>query len=109
MADHTYRVMVRGRFADLDETGRARLLAVAGEHDVLRGGFSDEGALSYDAKLDFFSFRVQVRAAEDAGDRAVSERGMALAGRAVDALGVDFRDMKATVTDVDLIKVKRKR
>lgn len=61
---HTYRVLVRGRFTDLDDSGRARLLVAAGEHDLLTGGFSDDGALSYDKSLDFFSYRVQFRATD---------------------------------------------
>jgi hypothetical protein len=110
MADeHTYRVLVRGRFTDLDGDGRARLLAAVGEHDLLTGGFSDDGALSYDQTLDFFSYRVQFRAVVEATDRAVCDRGLALAARAVECLGVDFRDMKASTTDVDLIKIKRRR
>ena len=38
MAEHTYRVMVRGRFTDLDEAGRARLLAEVDRHALLTGG-----------------------------------------------------------------------
>ncbi|MGM1062868.1 DUF6204 family protein [Saccharothrix sp. Mg75] len=109
MAEHTYRVMVRGRFTDLDEAGRARLLAAADRHGVLTNGFSDEGALAYDRSLDFFSFRVQLRAEVGTTDRAVCDRGLALAARAVEAYGVDFRDLRASATDVDLIKVRRRR
>jgi uncharacterized protein DUF6204 len=107
--EHTYRVLVRGRFTDLDDAGRSRLLAVVEDHDLLTGGFSDDGALSFDRTLDFFSYRVQFRATVEATDRAVCDRGLALAARAVEDLGVDFRDMKASATDVDLIKVKRRR
>lgn len=106
--EHTFRVLVRGRFTDLDDAGRARLLAAAAEHDLLTGGFSDDGALSYDRSLDFFSYRVQFRAPVEENDRAVRDRGLALAARAVEELGVDFRDMKASATDVNLIKVKRR-
>ena len=107
--EHTYRVLVRGRFTDLDEAGRARLRASAGQHDMLTGGFSDEGALSYDKALDFFSFRVQLSAEVEPTDRAVCDRGLVLAARAVEELGVDFRDLRATATDMDLIKIRRPR
>ncbi|GAA3861823.1 DUF6204 family protein [Saccharothrix violaceirubra] len=107
--EHTYRVMVRGRFADLDEAGRARLRADAHRHDMLTSGFSEQGALAYDRSLDFFSFRVQLRAEVESDDRAVCDRGLRLAAQAVEALGVDFRDLRASATDVDLIKVKRRR
>jgi hypothetical protein len=107
--EHTYRVLVRGRFTDLDEPGRARLRAAADRHDMLAAGFSEEGRLSYDAVLDFFSFRVQLRALVESTDRAVCDRGLALAARAVEELGVDFRDMRASATDMDLIKIRRRR
>ncbi|MBB5960675.1 hypothetical protein FHS29_007303 [Saccharothrix tamanrassetensis] len=107
MAEHTYRVMVRGRFTDLDDAGRARLLAEADRHGVLTNGFSEDGALSYDRSLDFFSFRVQLRAEAESTDRAVCDRALALAARSVEELGVDFRDLRASATDMDLIKVRR--
>ncbi|HEX6347405.1 DUF6204 family protein [Umezawaea sp.] len=108
MAEHTYRVMVRGRFTDLDEAGRARLLAEVDEHGLLTNGFSEAGSLAYDRTLDFFSFRIQLRAPVEQNDRAVCDRGLAAAARAVDGLGVDFRDLKASATDMDLVKVRRK-
>ncbi|MFE9750716.1 DUF6204 family protein [Saccharothrix saharensis] len=109
MVEHTYRVMVRGRFTDLDDAGRARLLAEVERHGVLTNGFSEQGALSYDRSLDFFSFRVQLRAEVEPTDRAVCDRALTLASRALDQLGVDFRDMRASATDMDLIKVRRPR
>ena len=51
--EHTYRVLVRGRFTDLDDAGRGRLSAAADQHDMLTGGFS---------------FRVQLRAEVEAMD-----------------------------------------
>jgi len=107
--EHTYRVLVRGRFTDLDEPGRVRLRAAAGQHDMLNAGFSEEGGLSYDSALDFFSFRVQLRAKVEATDRAVCDQGLAMAAHAVEELGVDFRDMRASATDMDLIKIRRPR
>jgi hypothetical protein len=104
--EHTYRVLVRGRFTDLDDAGRARLLAEADRHDMLLTGFSEAGSLTYDRALDFFSFRVELRAD---GERPGCDRGKALAARAVEDLGVDFRDMKASATDMDLIKIRRRR
>ncbi len=107
--EHTYRVLVRGRFAELDDDGRARLRAAADQHDMLTNGFTDEGALSYDRSLDFFTFRVQLRAEVEPSDRAVCDRARGMAGVAVEQLGVDFRDLQASATDVDLIKIRRRR
>ncbi|WNV88341.1 DUF6204 family protein [Umezawaea sp. Da 62-37] len=108
MTEHTYRILVRGRFTDLDDAGRERLLAEVDRHSLLTNGFSEEGALAYDRSLDFFSFRVQFRAEVKGDDRAVCEKGLGLAARAVDELGVDYRELKASATDVDLVKVRRK-
>lgn len=107
--EHTYRVLVRGRFAELDAAGRERLQAAAARHDMINGGFSDQGALSYDQALDFFTFRVELRAEVEPGDRAVCDRGLALASGAVEKLGVDFRDLRAAATDMDLMKIRRRR
>lgn len=107
--EHTYRVLVRGRFTDLDDAGRARLLAAADEHDMLTSGFSEDGALTYDKPLDFFSFRVQLRAEVETTDRAVCDRGLALAASAVEEFGVDFRDLRASATDLDLVKIRRRK
>ncbi len=107
--EHTYRVLVRGRFTDLDDAGRGRLSAAADQHDMLTGGFTEQGALTYDRALDFFSFRVQLRAEVEATDRAVRERGLAMAAQAVEALRVDFRDLRASATDMDLVKIRRRR
>ncbi|TDV55431.1 DUF6204 family protein [Actinophytocola oryzae] len=107
--EHTYRVIVRGRFTDLDDAGRTRLLTAADEHDMLTTGFSPGGALTYDRTLDFFSYRVELRAEVEATDRAVCDRALALAASSVDELGVDFRDMRASATDMDLIKIRRRR
>lgn len=107
--EHTYRVIVRGRFTDLDDAGRARLLGAADEHDMLTSGFSEDGVLTYDRALDFFSFRVRLRAEVAATDRPVCDRGLVLAARAVEELGVDFRDLRASATDMDAIRIRRRR
>lgn len=107
--EHTYRVLVRGRFTDLDEPSRARLKAAANQHDILTSGFSEEGGLAYDQALDFFSFRIQLTAKAETTDRAVCNQGLTQAARAIEKLGVDFRDLRATATDMNLIKTRRHR
>ena len=103
MAEHTYRVLVRGRFADLTDDQRAMLRKHLEGFDFLRsGGFSEEGALTFDEKLDFFSYRVILTAAEKPDDA-----GLRRATAALDALGVDYRGLRATVTDMDEMKINR--
>ncbi|MEU7041580.1 DUF6204 family protein [Streptomyces varsoviensis] len=54
----TFRITVRGAFADLTDDQRAELLARAEEHDMLRAAFTPEGHLSYDlATRPAFTFR----------------------------------------------------
>ncbi|WP_086667247.1 DUF6204 family protein [Lentzea kentuckyensis] len=103
MAEHTYRVTVRGRFADLTDDQRSSLRERLEGFDFLRsGGFSEEGALTFDEKLDFFSYRVILTAAEKPDDA-----GLRRATTALDALGVDFKGLRATVTDMDEMKINR--
>ena len=103
MAEHTYRVLVRGRFADLTSEQRVSLQDRLKDFDFLRdGGFSEEGALMFDEKLDFFSYRVILTAAEKP-----DEAGLRRAATALDSLGVDFQGLKAKVTDMDEMKVNR--
>ncbi|MEU3643866.1 DUF6204 family protein [Lentzea sp. NPDC034063] len=103
MAEHTYRVLVRGRFADLTSEQRVTLQDRLKGFDVLRDmGFSEDGALTYDEKLDFFSYRVILTAAEKP-----DEAGLRRAATALDSLGVDFKGLKAKVTDVDEMKINR--
>ncbi|WP_330277248.1 DUF6204 family protein [Lentzea sp. NBC_00516] len=103
MAEHTYRVLVRGRFTDLTDDQRASLRERLKDFDFLRdGGFSEEGALMFDEKLDFFSYRVILAASEKP-----DEAGLRRATTALDALGVDFKGLKAKVTDVDEMKINR--
>jgi hypothetical protein len=103
VAEHTYRVLVRGRFADLTDDQRSRLRDRLKGFDFLRdAGFSEDGALTFDEKLDFFSYRVILTAADKPDDA-----GLRRATTALDALGVDFKGLRATVTDMDEMKINR--
>lgn len=103
MGLHIFRVHVRGRFDDLDEPVRARLLAEADDHSPARAGFSEAGTLTYDRTLTSFGFRIQVRErADDPGDaeaRAI-ERGEAEARATLGRLGAGSRDLRTTAGDM---------
>lgn len=73
MAVRVHRAIVRGRFVDLDDGARARLTADLDRHAGLPGGFTPEGTLSYDARLDFFSLRYEVRTADGEEAEDVAE------------------------------------
>ena len=57
-----YRVIVRGRFGELDDDTRGRLRDGLDEHDVLNAGrFTKEGTLTYERPLRNFTMRFEVR------------------------------------------------
>lgn len=99
-----YRVMVRGRFADLDDAGRARLAAEVTDHDVITaGGFTEGGTLAYTSAIDFFTFRYQLRQRAESpaeAERAVADEARSRAEDALAAKGVAARDVKVQVTDM---------
>jgi len=97
---HIYRALVRGRFTDVDDAARARLLAEVDDHAVAAAGFSESGVLTYDRTLGAFGFRVQVRTR---GDDAEAE-AIALAERAaraeLDRLGVACGELRTSAHDM---------
>jgi Family of unknown function (DUF6204) len=95
-----FRVTVRGWFRDLTDAQRASLLAAADEHDVVSvGAFTEAGTLTYERSLHTFTFRVQLRVADDAGSDP-EEKATALAMTRVEHLGVEHRDVRATAQDM---------
>lgn len=80
MAVSVHRVIVRGRFVDLDDDARRRLRADLDRHSGLPEGFTPQGTLSYDARLDFFTLRYEVRTTDDEDAATTAE------ARAVDDL-----------------------
>jgi hypothetical protein len=109
MAQRTYRVVVRGRFEGLDEAARSRLRAEAAEHDLLTARFSDEGTLTYDGRLDAFQHRVVVRVDEGPGEEDVAlTAGELAAVQHLDDAGLGHRELRASATCVDDIRIRRR-
>jgi hypothetical protein len=109
MAQRTYRVTVRGRFAGLDDATRDRLRREAAEHDVLVARFADEGTLTYDQRIDAFQHRVVVRVDEGAGEEDVARTAGELAAIAyLEAAGLGFGPLRSSATCVDDVKVRRR-
>ncbi|MEX5631697.1 DUF6204 family protein [Parafrankia sp. FMc2] len=74
MSARTFRVIVRGAFADLTAEQRADLAAHAAEHEPLCAAFTPEGTLTYEIDArPFFTFRFEITA--DAEAAAVAARG----------------------------------
>jgi hypothetical protein len=56
----TYHVVLKGKFGNLDEKTRKRLLAKVALHSPFQGKFTDDGTLSYTESLIGFTYRVTV-------------------------------------------------
>jgi len=108
MSRKTYQVIVRGRFAPLDDDQRAKLLAEADKHDLLQARFSEEGTVTYEPSLLAFTFRCVVAATEEDKPAVVVGKAETLAAVAVRGLGAECRDLASVSTDMDSIKIRRR-
>ncbi|MER7489117.1 DUF6204 family protein [Streptomyces sp. NPDC126497] len=108
MSDRTYRVIVRGRFADLDETQRAALIENAAEHDLLNATLTDEGTLVYDLPPRNFTYRCVIRQRE-ADDAAAVQRACDRAAAALANRGIRHSTLRGTATSLDDMKIRRPR
>ncbi|WP_418959992.1 DUF6204 family protein [Streptomyces tritici] len=106
---HTYRVIVRGRWDALSEESRARLLAEADDHGLAAMRFTEEGTLAYDRALRHFSYRVVVRSDAEDGEEMAAALAEDRVESALKALGHGYRELRSTVTDLDTMKINRKR
>jgi hypothetical protein len=101
MSVHIYRVTVRGRFDGLTDETRAKLRAAQPEHDVVaHGAFTEDGTLTYEQTVDFFTFRVQLRSQADDPEAAVLEEARQRAEWQLEQLGAGWRDLKVKATDL---------
>lgn len=93
-----FRVMIRGTFDGLGDTGRAAVLAAGGL------GFTEAGTFTHDGSLSAFTFRCQVPAGPDDGEDEATLGALA----ALDAYGRPYRILHVAVTDMRHIKIRRK-
>jgi hypothetical protein len=97
---YIFRVTVRGRFAEMSESQRISLIAALDDHHVTGAAYTGEGTLTYDARLDSFSLRYEIRTAAEHPEEASAELGMHEAERFLRTLGIGYRDLKVTTTDM---------
>ena len=104
MSLHVFRVIVRGRFDGLDDDQRAALRAAAGEHDMMSGQlFTIGGTLTYDRRLDFFSYRVEARVDTDGpatAEATALEHAVEVATGDLVRRGLPWRDLRASGTNM---------
>jgi hypothetical protein len=92
-----FRVHVRGRFGELDDKIRARLLAELEEHGVQAARFTKEGSLTYERMLFNFTFRFEVR---EADEDAATAKAEALAVAELHRSGIPYRDLRVAAMDM---------
>jgi hypothetical protein len=106
MAVHVYRVTVRGRFQDLDDTTIAELVADADAHDHLHAAFTQDGTLTYDMRTGFFSLRYELRT-DDEVDTDAFELGELRAADELRRAGLTHGKLRVTATDMADLWVDR--
>lgn len=118
MSERTYRVIVRGTFADLDEAQRAALIETAAEHDILTAEFTDDGTLIYEVPPRNFTFRCVVRQpvgsagameGANATEAAAVQAACARAAAALADRGISHGPLRAAATSLDDMKIRRRR
>ena len=97
----TFRVTVRGQFADLTPKAKAFLERHVDEHDMFRARFTTEGTFTYDRALKFFNLRYEVREVEtgESSARAV-ERALFEAEMFLSTMQIGFSRLRAAVMDM---------
>ncbi|MCZ1006429.1 DUF6204 family protein [Streptomyces lydicus] len=105
---HTYRVIVRGKWDGLTAESRAHLLAEVADHGLAQLQFTPEGSLAYDSALHSFSYRFVIVSDAADGEEMAAVLAEDKAERALKAAGLGYRELRSTATDMDTMKINRK-
>jgi hypothetical protein len=97
------RVTVRVRFADLSEQAQEYLRSNLALHDVSNSEFSNEGTLTYDRRLDHFSFRLEIRTAPNSTDDRAIQLGIVQAQDFLKVMGFGYRSLRVGATDMSKV------
>lgn len=95
-----FRVLVRGRFAEMSTSTRDRLIAEAGSHDVFAAAFTPKGTFTYEPSLHALTFRCEVREKGDDAEAVASDRACEMAVEYLDAHGIAYGDLSVTASDM---------
>jgi hypothetical protein len=95
-----FRVTLRGRFRHLTDQARRYLVKAQPEHDIFRSGYTAEGTFTYDAAIDFFNLRYEVRAGGDSPAQSAAEQAQTEAHTFLATMGFGHGDLKADVVDM---------
>ncbi|MEX2970437.1 DUF6204 family protein [Streptomyces sp. C184] len=105
---HTYRVIVRGKWDGLTAPARERLLAEVADHGLSQMRFTPEGSLAYDAALHSFSYRCVIVSDAADGEELAAALAEEQAENALRAAGLGCRELRSRATDMDTMKINRK-
>ncbi|MER7398095.1 DUF6204 family protein [Streptomyces sp. NPDC000151] len=108
-AEHTYRVIVRGKWDGLTEEAGARLRAEADEQGLAQLQFTPEGALACDPSMTSFAYRYVIVSDAADGEEMAAALAEEKAENALRAAGYGYRDLRSSATDMDTMKINRKR
>jgi hypothetical protein len=97
----TYRVTVRGRFGDLSDAARTYLHRHVDDHEIFKSAYTPEGSLTYDARIDFFNLRYEVRVEGD--DVVAGQRGLREAETFLATMGFAYRGLKFEVVEMSRV------
>ncbi|MEV0368778.1 DUF6204 family protein [Streptomyces sp. NPDC050636] len=105
---HTYRVIVRGKWDALTEESRGTLLAEVDDHGLSQMQFTPEGSLAYEAALKSFTYRYVIVSDAADGEEMAAALAEDKAETALTAAGHGYRELRSTATDMDTMKINRK-
>ncbi|MEV0162585.1 DUF6204 family protein [Nonomuraea fuscirosea] len=94
-----FRVTIRGKFKELDDAGRAAVLAAGG------AAFTEAGTFTHDQGVSVFTFRCQVPAGPDDGEDEATLGAMV----ALEAHGHPHEILRIGVTDLRDVKIRNRR
>ncbi|MBR7827305.1 hypothetical protein KDK95_13390 [Actinospica sp. MGRD01-02] len=101
MTSRTFRITVRGTFADLGADQRAALLADAAAHDILEATYTREGHLTYDiAARPAFTFRFEDSGEDEADILLAAERAEQSAQAWLEQHGYAYKNLKSQAEDL---------
>ena len=100
-SERVHRVTVRGRFHQLTDDARRRLVAARPEHDLFVSAFTAEGTFTYDDRISFFNLRYEIRGGAD--DASAATAGLDEATRFLRTMGFGFQGLRADAVDVSAI------
>jgi Family of unknown function (DUF6204) len=105
--ERIFQVIVRGRFHELTKSSRSALVTSLNDHDVSRAAFTKEGTFTYDAQVDSFSLRYEIRIGHDEPADVATSLGLHEAEAFLGIMGIGHKGLRASATDMSDVWVNR--